>query len=520
MKDIDKIFNDSDDLGLIFRYYKKHGQPEKAVPHIKRIFDQMAGQDDWNELMDGFRKYRSYLTEKEQRDYINGFVRKTFNTHFYDDAKKEVLRDFSDMIDDDIFSLFFSKTIYYNVLYTIYPNLDAEEVYGFIEKNKHRIEKKHLTPRLPSVLANFIVHNNSGKKDIDRFEPYLDDRARTSLIVRAIERAHSFYRISPSRKKDSPSPEEVFSEFRDYISRDFVYSELEKNINKTLKGRISGSEISMSSKKRVIELLRKDYLTDEQTKSLVSRIASVQFGYCKPGYHQKDPAGDIHESPDPEYGLPYAFETVRKFPDAVEQGLAKRITRKYLSNHFFQEAVERRSRKKRASKEIIEACRLDRDTVELALADAVRGRRGLFSLGFAKKILDKFKEYINREYVAEALAEKLHEYPEHMIKEFGDYLSDEHIKSAFKSSARKRALEDNFGDISRLVESSRSRFTKEELSDFFLELFEDVKENIQVSKFKGKNRKKQDAVFEFFKKFAEYIPRRESTEDYFELFDD
>ncbi|MBW2965707.1 hypothetical protein KY342_01230, partial [Candidatus Woesearchaeota archaeon] len=507
MENIDKIFQESNDLELIVSYYEKNNQPKKAVPHIKRIFDKRFKEKGlWDELIEEFRKYSAYLTSKEQRHYVNKFVKETTDTFHYEEAKDIILEEFSELVDDKKFSSFFSNTLYYKVCFSFEKFQEVNDVYALIEKHKNRIDKKKLKPKLAEVLAKFAASGKAKQTDITRFESYLDNKAKSYMVIKALDR--------------SAEPAKILAEFRDYLSQKYAYDIVKEMVNKELKSRLLEDHISMESERDIIKLLKKDFLTDKQVKELVNKIANAQFNYSKPGRVQRDPAGDIHEEPEPDYGLPYAFDTVKQFPDDVKPKLAKKIIIKYLGKQFYEEASERRSRKtKGIAKETIKACKIDRDTIEHALADAVKQGLEWVILDYAENVLKKFPEYINREYIAKAIAEKLPDSPSHIIKNFGHYLSDQQLKDAVKDSVRKQALEDNFRNISELIESAESKFSQEELSDFFLGLFEDVKNNIEISEFQSRKRNKKDAALEFLNEFSSYIPRNKSTEAYYELLD-
>jgi len=512
MENIDEIFQESKDLELIVSYYEKNGQAEKAAPHIKRIFDQRVKQKEWDKLEVDFRKYRSYLTEAEQRRYVNRIVQTTTDA-YHNKLKNIILGEFSELIDSHRFSSFFCSVLDGRVHHDYATSYD---VYMMIEKHKGRIDIEKLRPKLAAVLAYFVGRGKVKRADVDRFEPYLDDEAKSSIVIRAMEIAVPYlFELRGKGRDKSKDPGRVLAEFRGYLNRKHAYDIVKGMVERRLGLQIFENDISMHRERSIIELLKKDFMTKEQVTELVNKIASAQFDYSKPGRVQRDPAGDIHEEPEPDYGLPYALDTVKQFPDDIEPELAKKITRKYLARQFFEEANERRSRKTKGTvKETIKACKIDRDTIELALADAFR-KEIEFYRARESEILKKFRKYVNRDYVAAIIEEKLPEYPHDILKNYGDYLSDEQLKDAVKGAVKREALRDNFRSLPELIESAE--FSQEELSEFFLELFEDVRNNVEVSQFKGKDRGKKDAVLEFLKEFSCYIPRNERTEVYYQL---
>lgn len=517
----DDLFKESDDLNLIVSYYQKKGQPEKAVKHIKRIFDGYLENPTRSSLVEDLKRYRDFLSEEDQKKYINAYVDKTID-HPHDAAARiAIIEEFSELIDKKRFSTFFCNTIRSNAGWISYHYSGLDMIYRWLEKHKERLDKEELKPALVLALIKYM-DEGAKKNDIDRFAQYLDEKTKSLLVIGAMEMTYP-YAWKNASEKDKPA--KIFERFKVYLNKDFVYAIVEENVSRILRAdQILGMHISMSAEKNMINLLKNDFFTEDQVKGLLEKIIKKQFGYSKQGYYQKDPAGDIQEDPDPDYGVPFAFETLKQFPDKIDRELAQEIARKMLAIMFYEEAAKDYPRSARlcgTAKDSIKALKdiIDRDTIELALADAVRAGWRWTSLGYSEDILKKFKRYINKKYIAEAAAEKLSEDPLYIINKFGSYLSDEQIKEAVRSSAREDALKDHFEDISRLVESSRSKFTKEELSDFFSGLFEEVKEKIQISEFKIRERKKQDAVLEFLDQFSEYIPRNAKTEQFYELLD-
>jgi predicted RNA binding protein with dsRBD fold (UPF0201 family) len=257
---------------------------------------------------------------------------------------------------------------------------------------------------------------------------------------------------------------------------------------------------------------------------LVNRIFKAQYKYQKPAYFQRDPAGNISSPADPEYGLTYAFSTLKQFPEIIEPELAKTLARRVLAKQFYTEANKKYYDPRKVSgksKDTIKALKniISKDDIGLALADAFKQGFEYISLGHAENVLKKFRKYINKEYISQAVRENLSKDTIYKIKHFSKYLSDGQIKTGVKDFVREVALKDNLRDISDLVNSTKSKFTEEELSDFFSGLFQEVKDNIQISEFRKRERKKQDAVLEFLDKFSSYIPRNKETESFYELLD-
>jgi hypothetical protein len=521
MQNMDKIFQESDDLGLIVSYYQKKGEPEKAAPHVKRVLDQRAEQGEWDKLAEGLGEYRSYLAEKEQRRYVNAFVSKTSDSHQHKKGKEIVLKEFSGLVNDKDFSAFFCNAIRYASFHLYGEYLKIGEVYGLVEKHKDKLDKDELKSKLADTLAHYIKQGKANKKDIAGFEQYLDEETKTFMVIKAIDMVYpaSWERLREKDKDDtSREPSQVFSEFKGYISRLFAYDVLKEMVQKELRSSMFRQHISMASERGTIELLRRSFLTGKQVSNLGRWIARAQFEYSKPEYHQEDPAGDIHESADPDYGLPFAFDTFVQFRDEIDALLAKRIITRYLTKQFQEELVlgETYRKTKGTVENTLEDCGdlIDRETIENILADVFRENMGSFD---GPKLLKKFKKYVNRNHVTAIIQEKLPGCASAvLLKDYEEYLSDEQYKDAVRSIA-KRSLDDAyFWRLGQLIKFTESKFTPEELSELFLELFEEVKVNPEAG---GRNRKQQDAVLEFIARFSDYIPRNESTEAYYELLD-
>ena len=520
MMEKDDILQESDDLGLIVSYYQEKGEPEKAVPNIIRIFDQMAEQGEWDKLVEGLGEYRSYLAEKEQRRYVNAFVSKTSDYYQHEKGKEIVLKEFSGLIEDKDFSAFFCNAIRYASFHLHDEYLKSGEVHELIEKHKDRLDKDELKSKLADTLAHYIRQGKANKEDIAGFEQYLDDETKTFMVIKAIDMAYPapWERLREKDKNDaSKEPSQIFSEFKEYIGRPFVYDVLKEMVQKELRSSTFRQHISMASERSTIELLKRSFLTRKQISNLVSWIARAQFKCSKPAYYQEDPAGDIHESADPDYGMPYAFETVKQFSKEIDAKLAKRIIRKYLARQFYEELDERYFRKTKGTvKNTIEACGdlIDRETIETILEDAFR-KEMHYSDG--SKLLKKFKKYVNRGHITAIIQEELPRCASAaLLKDYEKYLSDEQYKDIVKSIVKSSLDNAFFWRLGQLIRSTESKFTSEELSELFLELFEEVKVNPKAG---GRDRKQQDAVLEFIERFSDYIPRNESTEVYFELLD-
>jgi hypothetical protein len=496
---IEEILQNSKDLELIVSYYSR--QAEKAKPHIKKALDEKVNEKRWGALAELLRKYKEYLAQEEKKKYVDKIIKKKESSRLVDDESIIIIEDFADLIDDDVFSSYFSKAVCGYCYAMRFPGIDR--IFGLLEKHKEKINKTDLAPELAERLAILAASDKISKADTLRFESYLDNRAKCSLAVNAL------------CESDKKNLHKIFDEYKHYLNEN-TYGILKKLVEHECK--LGGQFIRMRGVRNAIDILKKDYLEKEQVSEFVNKIAERQFNYVEPEYFQKDPAGDIHEDEDPDFGLPYAFETLKQFPDEIYNELAKKIMRKVLAKRFYEEAGERfKKTVEETVKETIKKQKrfADKETVERALADAFREGLRRYS---GEEVLEKFPKFVNREYIADIVLDELESESPYRAIDNLHFLPDSQLKDVTKKLVRNYAIERNFKQALSLLEKVQPRFGKEELSEFSLDLFEHVKKDMKTSEF-HKEEGKTDSILEFVSVFSEYLPRNKATESFYQLLD-
>jgi hypothetical protein len=497
---IDEVLKESKNLDLIAAYYSKHQKEERAKPHIKRILNEMNERSSWNDLAETLRKHKGHLSQEEKKQYIDRIVES--DTSFtYDEAAMTVIEDFSDLVDDNKLASLIFDTLNNKFLCQNYISVDR--VYEIIEKNKARLDRSFVSSNLPEVLGKLIAGKEMKKKDISKFEEYLGEKEKCALAVRILMNLYG------DEKK-------FFDEYKEFIRQEHVYETLKEAISYNLSLKCGFDKMTNS-----IKLLRA-YLQKEQVAGLLKMITNAKQTHNERTRDINDDIigdgriiGSDHED-NIDYGL------LESFPDELDLEVGRKVFREMLAVQFFEEAnaedYESIEGVQTAEQLIKKHERFaDKETVERALADALKKDIGLHL--DESPVLKKFKEYVNKEYIGEAIAEYLSfaHSPSKVIKNFGDYINNDQLKKAVQNEVKRRSLLGCFRELHLIIDSAKERLDQTELSDFLTSLFEEVRINVKIHDHEKDDTGRTDLALDYLEKFAKYVKVNEKTDIYYEL---